>query len=72
MAIGNGELVHECFAKYSRVWEQGEEPILTQTEEETMKRGVHEYLEGSKPGTNKRSPDGLSQPNQNRIFLNIT
>ena len=72
MAIGNGELMHECFAKHSRVWEQGEVPILIQTEEDCKKRGVHEYLEVSKAGTNKRSPDGLSQPNQNTIFLNIT
>ena len=28
-------------------------------------------MEGSKAGTNKRSPDGLSQPNQNTILTNI-
>ena len=28
-------------------------------------------MEGSKAGTNIRSPDGLSQPNQNTILINI-
>ena len=42
--------------------------MLTQTGEES-KRVVS--MEGSKAGTNKRSPDGLSQPNQNTILINI-
>ena len=40
-----------------------------ETGEESKKRGVS--MEGSKAGTNKRSPDGLSQPNQNTIFISI-
>ena len=35
-------------------------------DEEDKKRGVS--MERSKAGTKKRSPDGLSLPNQNRIM----
>ena len=34
------------------------------------KRGMS--MEESKADTNKRSPDGLSQPNQNTVLTNIT
>ena len=38
------------------------------TDEDGKKRGVS--MERSKAGTNKRSPDGLSHPNQNTIIIN--
>ena len=54
MAIGHGELMHECFPKHS--------PMGTarmkkdkKTDEDGKERG--ESME-SKAGTNKRSPDG--------------
>ena len=39
-----------------------------ETDERGKKRGVS--MEKSKAGTNKRSPDGLSHPNQNTIIIN--
>ena len=38
-----------------------------ETDEDGKKRGVS--MERSKAGTNKRSPDGLSHPNQNTIII---
>ena len=68
MAIGNGELMHEWFPKYSRMgtatMKQDKE-----TDEEGKKRGVS--IERSKAGTKKGSPDGLSLHNQNTIIINI-
>ena len=67
MAIGNGELMHECFPKHSRMgtarmkWDK-------KTDEEDKKRGVS--VERSKAGTKNSSPDGLSHPNQNTIIIN--
>ena len=40
-----------------------------ETEEEGKKRGVS--TERSKAGKKKKSPDGLSHPNQNTIIINI-
>ena len=67
MAIGNGELMHECFPKHLRMgtarMKQDKE-----TDEGGKKRGVS--MEKSKAGTKKRCPDGLSPPNQNTIIIN--
>ena len=68
MAIGNGELKHECFPKHSGM---GIARINhdKETDEEGKKRGVS--MERSKAGAKERSPDGLSLPNQNTILINI-
>ena len=42
--------------------------IDKETDEDGNKRGVS--MERSKAGTNKRSPDGISHPNQNTIIYN--
>ena len=51
MAIGNGELLHECFPKHSRM---GSASILEdkETDEEGKKKGVS--IERSKAGTKKK------------------
>ena len=67
MAIGNEELVHECFPKHSRMgtarlkYDNG-------TDEDDKKGGVS--MEKSKAGAKERSPYGLSHPNHNRITTN--
>ena len=48
----------------THAWEQQE----CKTDEDTQKRGMS--MEKSTAGTNKRSPDGLSHPNQNTIIIN--
>ena len=68
MAIGNGELMHECFPKHSpmgtaRMKEDKE------TYEEGKKRGAS--MERSKAGTKEKSLDCLNYPNQNTIIINI-
>ena len=67
MAKGNGELMHECFPKHSRMGTARTKEDK-ETDEDDTKRGVS--MERSKAGTNKRSPDGLSHPNQNTIIIN--
>ena len=67
MAIGHGELVHECFPKHSRMG-TARTKLDKETDEDGEKRGVS--MESSIAGTNKRSPDGLSHPNQNTIIIN--
>ena len=67
MAIGNGELIHECFPKHSRMGTARMKQD-NETHEDTQKRGVS--MEKSEAGTNK-SPDGLSHPNRNTIIINI-
>ena len=67
MAIGHGELMHDCFPKHScmgtaRIKEDKE------TDEDDEKRSVS--MERSKVGRNKKSPDGLSHLNQNTIIIN--
>ena len=59
MAIGTGELILMGTArmKYEK-----------ETDEDGKKTGVS--MERSKAGTNKRSPVGLSHPNQNTIIIN--
>ena len=66
MAIGYGELMHECFPN-THAWEQ-QERNETKRDEDGKKRGVS--MERSKAGTNKRSHEGLSLPNQNTIIIN--
>ena len=62
MTIGNVELIHECFPKHSHMGPQ--------RMKEGKKTGVS--MERSKAGTKeKRSPDGLNNPNQNTIIINI-
>ena len=48
-------------------WEQQERNKTKETDEDGKKRGSS--MERSKAGTNKRSPDGLSHPNQNTIII---
>ena len=66
MAIGHGELMHEWFPLRMGT---ARTKIDKETDEEGKKLGVS--MERSKAGTNERSPDGLSHPNQNTIIINI-
>ena len=66
MAIGHGELKHEYFPKHSRMGTARTK--YKETDEDGKKRGVS--IERNKAGTNKRSPDGLSHPNENTIIIN--
>ena len=61
MAIGNGELLQECFPKHSRMG-----TARMKLDEDGQKRGVS--MEKNTASTNKRSLDGLSLPNQNKII----
>ena len=60
MAIGNVELMHKCFQKHSH-WNSDKE-----TEDEGKNSGMS--ME-SKVGTQIRSANDLSQPNQNTIVI---
>ena len=62
MAIGNGELMHECFRKHSRMG-----TARMKEDKETDKDGqkIGASMERSKTGMTERSSDGLSLPNQN-------
>ena len=51
----------------TRAWEQQERNKTKKTDEDGKKRGVS--MERSKAGTNKRSPDRLSHPNQKTIII---
>ena len=51
MAIGNGELVHECFPKHSRMG-TARTKSDKETDEEGTKRGAS--IERSKAGTKKK------------------
>ena len=66
MTIGNEELMHECSPKHLRMGTARMKQD-NETDEDTQKRGVS--MEKSTGGTNKRSPDGLSHPNQNTIII---
>ena len=68
MAIGDAELVHECFPKHSRMGTARMKED-NETDEDTQKRGVS--MEKSTEGTNERNPDGLSHPNRNTIIIKI-
>ena len=64
MVIGNVELMHECFPKHLRMG-----TARMKYDKEFMRDLI---MERSKVGTKeKRSPDGLSLPNQNTIIINI-
>ena len=53
----------------THAWEQ-QERNQTETDEDGKKRSVSNLsMERSKAGTNKRSADGLSHPNQNTIII---
>ena len=67
MAIGNGELMHECFPKHSRM---GTARMKLDKERDEEGKKIGASME-SKAGTNKISPDGLSHPNQTTIIINI-
>ena len=66
MAIGNWELMHECFPKHSHMG-TARMKLDNETDEDGQKRGVS--MEKSTAGTNKRIPDGLSHPNQNTTII---
>ena len=68
MAIGNGELIHECFPKHSRMGTARMKED-NETDEDGQKKGVS--MEKSTAGTNKRSPDDLLHPNRNTTIVNI-
>ena len=67
MAIGHGELMHECFPKQLRMGTARMKED-NETDKDIQKRGMS--MEKSTAGTNKRSPDGLSHLNQNTIIIN--
>ena len=60
MAIGNRELMQECFPEHSRMGTVRMKKDK-ETDEEGKQRGVS--MERSKAGKKERSPDGLSLPN---------
>ena len=68
MAIGNGELMHECFPKHSGMG-TARMKYDKETDEEGNKRDMS--MERSNAGTKKISPDGLSHYNQITIIINI-
>ena len=66
MAIGNEELMHECFPKHLLMG-TARMKLSNVTDEQGWMRGVS--MERSKASMKqKRSPDGLSCPNQNAIL----
>ena len=67
MAIANGELMHECFPKHSRMG-TAKTKSGKETDEEDKKRGVSN--KEAKQARKKR-PDGLSHPNQNIIIKKV-
>ena len=67
MAIGNEELMHECFPKHSCLGTASMK-YYNVTEEEDKKR---EASMEKKRVRKKLGPDGLNYPNQNTIIINI-
>ena len=61
--------MQKCFPKHSRMG-TARMKYDNETDEDGKKRGVS--MEKIKAGTNERSPDSLSLPNQNSILINIT
>ena len=61
--------MHECFPKQ---WRMGTARMKEdkETDEDGKKRGLS--IERRKAGTKKRSPEGLTQPNQNIIIIIYT
>ena len=77
MAIGNGELMHECFPKHSRMGVRfvclpsrikNSKNEITQRKTKKLIKKTGVSMERSKPETKRRSPDGLSLPNRNAII----
>ena len=66
MAIGNWELMHECFPKHSGM--DKARLKLDKTDEAGKKRGVS--MKSSKESTKNINLEGLSLPNQNTIIIN--
>ena len=68
MALGNEEFMHGCFPKQSLMG-----PARMKSDKETGEVGKKRSLsmKRSKMDMKKRSPDGLSLPNQNTIIINI-
>ena len=62
MTIGNGELMHECFPKHSRMG-TARMKYDKETDKEDKKKAW--VWKEAKRAQKKRSPDGLSHPNQN-------
>ena len=54
----------------TREWEQ-QEWNKTKRQTKKVRREAWVYIERSKAGTQERSPDGLSLPNQNTILIDI-
>ena len=67
MAVGNVELMHECFPKHLR--KRTARMIQSYKTKKQKKKDVSR--ERSKAGTKKLSPGGLSLPNQNTMMINI-
>ena len=69
MAIGNGELMHECFPKHLRMGTARMKQD-NETDEGGKKRGVS--MEKCKAGTKKKeSRRPITSYNQNTIIINI-
>ena len=67
MAIGNVELMHECLPNHSYMGTARMK--YNETDQDGKKRGMN--MERSKADKKKRSPDGLSLHNQNKIIINM-
>ena len=65
MAIGNWELVHEYFLKHSSM----EQPERNKIKKQTKKVEEIRKYRMKETGTEKKSPYGLSHPNQNIIII---
>ena len=67
MAIGNGELMRECFPKPSPM---GTERMKEDYDTDEDGKKTREYGK-TEASTKERSPDSLSLPNQNIILIII-
>ena len=68
MAIGNGELMHECFPKHLSMGTARMIKIKKQTKE--VRREAWVWKKAKRARNKKRCPDGLSHPNQKTIIIN--
>ena len=66
MAMGNMELMHECFPKHSRREQQESNKTIIR-----LTKTVRERREYGKKKSRHESPDSLSLPNQIIILINI-
>ena len=69
MAIGNVDLMHECFPKHTGMG-KAKKKYDIEIEKDKKKRGVS-MERSTKAGTKERSPDSQSLPNQNTMIINI-